>query len=107
MEMIKAKENALFLAKNLRTKYNYEPGSVKVLVSRAGEKTIDFFTPEWITDQPYRTDRLIYCFSSEFYNFQKDIFGTLPPVYSTEYALDQHDAKTVYVRKNNPTKAEL
>jgi hypothetical protein len=29
---------------------------------------------------------MIYCFSSEFYNFHKEIFGDLPPEFSTEYA---------------------
>jgi hypothetical protein len=68
------------------TKFNHEPGKVSVAVSRKGEKVIDFSTPEGITSKPYRTDRIIYCFSSEFYNFHKEIFGDLPPIFSTEYA---------------------
>jgi hypothetical protein len=68
------------------TKFNQDPGRVGVTVARMGEKVIDFTTPEGITDKPYRTDRIIYCFSSEFYNFHKAIFGDLPPEFSTEYA---------------------
>jgi hypothetical protein len=68
------------------TKFGQDIGRVSVSVSRKGEKVIDFITPEGITDKPYRTDRIIYCFSSEFFNFHKDIFGDLPPEFSTEYA---------------------
>jgi hypothetical protein len=68
------------------TKFNQVPGRVSVAVARRGEKVIDFTTPEGITDKPYRTDRIIYCFSSEFQNFHKAIFGDLPPEFSTEYA---------------------
>ena len=67
------------------TKFDHKPGAVNVIVNRNNEKSIDFTTPEWITDTPYRTDRLIYCFSSEFSQFHKAIFGDLPPLLSTEY----------------------
>ena len=81
-------------------KLMHEPDSVNVAVSRKGEKVIDFSMPEWITNKPYRTDRLIYCFSSEFYNFHKDVFGDLPSVFSTEYALDKKDINKNYINKN-------
>jgi hypothetical protein len=68
------------------TRFDLVPGQVSVAVSRKGEKVIDFTTPEGITDKPYRTDRIIYCFSSEFHNFHKAIFGDLPPEFSMEYA---------------------
>ncbi len=67
------------------TKFDYHPGPVDVSVERNGTKTVSFETPEWITDKPYRTDRLIYTFSSEFNEFHKAIFGNKPPLYSTEY----------------------
>jgi Glycosyl hydrolase family 71 len=70
----------------ISTKFILAPGRVSVAVVRKREKVIDFITPEGITGKPYRTDRLIYCFSSEFYNFHKAIFGDLPPEFSTEYA---------------------
>jgi hypothetical protein len=82
------------------TKFNQAPGKVEVTVSRNGKSIIDLTTPEWITATPFRTDRIIYCFSSEFYNFYKDIFGDLPPEYSTEYAKDKRNPTTLYVRKN-------
>lgn len=70
------------------TKFNHKPGSVNVIVSRDKEKIIDFNTPEWITDKPYRTDRLIYSFSSEFDQYHYSIFGDKPPLYSKEYNQD-------------------
>jgi hypothetical protein len=70
----------------ISTRFSQVPGRVSVSVSRKGMTVIDFVTPEGITDKPYRTDRLIYCFSSEFYNFNGAIFGDLPPEFSTEYS---------------------
>jgi hypothetical protein len=70
----------------LSTRFPMEPGQVNILVKRKGEKVFDFTTPEGITDKPYRTDRLTYCFSSECSNFYKAIFGDLPQEFSTEYA---------------------
>ncbi len=74
-------------------KFEQKAGRVDVSVSRNGKKSIDFFAPEWITDKPYRTDRMIYSFSSEFARFHHDIFGDLPPVYSREYDKDSLEIK--------------
>lgn len=82
------------------TKFDYSLGNVYVTLSRDKQTILEFSTPEGITDKPYRTDRLTYCFSSEFYDLYKDIFGILPPLYSTEYAVDKPDPKTIYVKKN-------
>jgi len=68
------------------TKFDYAVGNVNVRLSRNNQKIMDFKTPEGITDKPYRTDRLIYSFSSECLNFYKAIFGNLPVQYSTEYS---------------------
>jgi len=69
------------------------PGPVQVSVKRDAKPVLDFEAPEWITDHPYRTDRMIYSFSSEFMKFHKSIFGDYPPEYSTEYR------KTPYLPK--------
>ncbi len=52
-----------------KKRFNSEPGPVHVSVSRDGAPTIDFTTPEKITDHPYRTDQLTYSYSSEHLNF--------------------------------------
>jgi Leucine-rich repeat (LRR) protein len=70
-----------------------QPGAVNVAIRRNGEITKSFKTPEWITDSPQRTDRLTYSFSTEFQNFHMDIFGDLPPIYSTEYNRDFKDQR--------------
>jgi hypothetical protein len=82
------------------TRFETAVGNVNVSISRNKQTIVDFTTPEGITDKPYRTDRLIYSFSSECLNFYKSIFGNLPPLYSTEYATDKGNSKTMYVRKN-------
>ncbi len=74
-------------------KFEQKAGRVDVSVSHNGKKSVDFFAPEWITGKPYRTDRIIYSFSSEFARFHHDIFGDLPPVYSREYDKDSTEIK--------------
>jgi hypothetical protein len=68
------------------TRFATTVGNVNVNLSRNKQTIIDFKTPEGITDKPYRTDRLIYSFSSECLNFYKSIFGNLPVQYSSEYS---------------------
>ncbi|RYY34258.1 MAG: hypothetical protein EOP46_14000 [Sphingobacteriaceae bacterium] len=67
------------------TKFPSKPGAVELSVSRDGKQTVHFITPEWITDKPYRTDRLTYVYSSKDAEYHKDIFGDMPPIQSTEY----------------------
>lgn len=69
----------------ISSKFAHNPGTVRVTVIRKKLNTVEFTTPEWITDKPYRTDRLIYSFSSEFNYYHKAIFGNYPPIYSKEY----------------------
>lgn len=52
-----------------------EPGEVTVRVERDGETIIEFTAPEEITDQPLRTDRLTYSYSSEFHREFDALFG--------------------------------
>ncbi len=74
-------------------KFEQKAGRVDVKVTRNQETILDFFGPEWITDKPYRTDRMIYSFSSEFGIFHRDIFGDKPAVFSREYDLDSLEIK--------------
>jgi hypothetical protein len=64
------------------------PGAVKVCVIRNKKQSVGFTTPEWITDKPYRSDRLTYSFSTEFSRYYQQLFGSSKPQYSTEYNLD-------------------
>ena len=67
------------------SKFDMVPGKVNVAVTRKNAPVLSFKTPEGITDKPYRTDRLIYSYSSECLNFHKSIFGNLPILESNEY----------------------
>jgi hypothetical protein len=66
-------------------RFKSQPGAVSVAIQRNGVVTKSFVTPEWITDNPLRTDRLTYTFDTEFQSFFHDIFGDMPPIYSTQY----------------------
>jgi hypothetical protein len=46
---------------------------------------LHFSTPEGITDNPFRTDRITYTFSSEFDNFYNNLFPGFKPIYSHQY----------------------
>lgn len=65
------------------------PGKVCVQVLRGGKAIIDLTAPEWITDKPYRGDRITYAWSSECAAIHKAIFGDLPLISSDEYAEDE------------------
>ncbi|MEP4077193.1 hypothetical protein [Haloferula sp.] len=52
-----------------------EAGSVRVEVIRGGETVIDFQTPEGITTDPLRTNRLTYAYSSAFDRECRKMFG--------------------------------
>lgn len=62
------------------------PGTVHVTVTRNGHNLIDFTTPEGITSEPYRTDRLTYSYSSEFGSIFHEFFGNAEPFTSREYS---------------------
>ncbi|MDA3892786.1 MAG: endo-1,3-alpha-glucanase family glycosylhydrolase [Salinivirgaceae bacterium] len=70
----------------MSSKFDHNPGPVKVTIKRGKTNSVEFTTPEWITDKPYRTDRLIYSFSSEFNYYHEAIFGNYPPLFSEEYS---------------------
>tara|TARA_B100000809_G_scaffold266423_1_gene329081 strand:- start:4517 stop:6187 length:1671 start_codon:yes stop_codon:yes gene_type:complete len=50
-------------------------GKVSVSVKRRGEEILSVDPSEWITDAPFRTDRLTYSYSSEFDTYFKEVFG--------------------------------
>lgn len=66
-------------------KFRHQIGPVNVAIVRDNKIAKCFKTPEWITDNPLRTDRLTYTFSTELQDFHKDIFKGMAPMYSTEY----------------------
>ncbi|MEM9065234.1 MAG: endo-1,3-alpha-glucanase family glycosylhydrolase [Planctomycetota bacterium] len=65
------------------------PGPVRVSLARGTASVASLVTPEWITQAPYRTDRLTYSFSSEFERYFGEIFGEAPRHTSMEYAEDE------------------
>eukprot|EP00928_Gymnodinium_smaydae_P017845 TRINITY_DN1680_c5_g1_i1.p1 TRINITY_DN1680_c5_g1~~TRINITY_DN1680_c5_g1_i1.p1 ORF type:complete len:600 (-),score=126.00 TRINITY_DN1680_c5_g1_i1:216-1991(-) len=67
-------------------------GPVSVQVLRGEEEILSFTCPEWITDEPYRTDRLTFAYSSDHLEVFRDIFGDVEPIVSDEYAQDSPDA---------------
>jgi hypothetical protein len=67
------------------TRFTMTPGKVNVGVARKGKPVLKFVTPEGITEKPYRTDRLLYSFSSECPTIHKLIFGDKPMLQSNEY----------------------
>ena len=77
----------------ISTKFRQQNGPVSVSVSRDGQTTVQFTTPEGITDHPYRTDRITYTFSSEFDRFYSNLYPGFKPGYSHEY-------NTGFVEKN-------
>ena len=66
-------------------KFGPAKGPVEVSVSHHRQVDLHFVTPEGITTQPYRADRLTYSFSSEFNTFYKDLFPDFRPGFSHEY----------------------
>jgi hypothetical protein len=67
------------------TRFPAPPGEVIVLIKRNGVSIVQLTCPEWITDKPYRTDRLTYSFSNRSHDFYKTAFGSYPLMRSEEY----------------------
>lgn len=71
------------------TRVPMTPGPVRVEVTRGGRVVAELETPEWITLQPYRTDRLTYSYTTDHIQTYRDIFGADAPIHtSMEYAED-------------------
>jgi hypothetical protein len=66
------------------------PGKVELRIDRKNETVIRLTGTEWITEKPFRTDRLTYCISSECDQYYSEIFGNDAPRYFLQqYAEDE------------------
>ena len=61
------------------------PGPVALRVVRDGKTALAVEGDEWITNHPYRTDRLTYGKSSRFSDIFKTLYGDCEPPVSDEY----------------------
>ena len=75
-----------------------ETGPVRLKAVRDGAILFEFTAPEWITNEPYRTDRSTVGFSSEYSNLWTTVFGDKVPVSACEYA---ENAEGIPNWKNN------
>ncbi|MDR0335705.1 MAG: hypothetical protein LBI18_01300 [Planctomycetaceae bacterium] len=67
-----------------------QSGKVELRIDRKNETVIRLTGTEWITEQPFRTDRLTYCCSSECDQYYSEIFGKNAPRYFLQqYAEDE------------------
>ena len=63
------------------------PGHVTVTVTRDEEEIATLRTPEAITEEPFRHDRLTFAYSSEHARIYSDLYGDDAPVYvANQYA---------------------
>lgn len=62
------------------------PGPVNVDIRRGDSIVLSLRPPEWVTSQPYRTDRMTYAWSSEHDNLLRAIYGDMPTMALSEYA---------------------
>ena len=63
-------------------------GAVELGVKRGGKTVLSVVGDEWITDKPYRTDRLTYGKSSRFGFYFERLYGGVEPPVSNEYNQD-------------------
>jgi len=80
-----------------------EPGPVTVRVSRDGSVVKQFTTPEWITEQPFRTDRLTYSYSSEHERLSHGLFGEDAPRHSSQQYAQDDDGVPNWQREGTTT----
>jgi hypothetical protein len=74
-------------------------GKVSVQLKRHNESLINFISPEWITEHPYRTDRMLYVWESNHSDWWKKIYGDQPEIHFSEYSPDEKGEpmwKTLY-----------
>lgn len=90
-------ENTKEVAAGLQsTKFVAKPGVVTISVKRNNVLTEALTCPEWITDKPYRTDRLTYSFSNQYNSFYQTVFGNYPVINSVEYNKESTDNKVSF-----------
>ena len=66
-------------------------GRVKLEIKRNNEPVITLAGTEWITDKPFRTDRLTYYLSSECDNYYAELFGKDAPRYFLQQYVEDAD----------------
>ncbi len=81
------------------TLFPSRPGAVTITLKRKDTITEILHCPEWITDKPYRTDRLTYSYSNQCNAFYQLVFGTYPAISSEEYNQDAPDNKISFYGK--------
>ncbi|MET0463549.1 MAG: endo-1,3-alpha-glucanase family glycosylhydrolase [Chitinophagaceae bacterium] len=84
------------------TRFAGDAGAVQLTLTRNNKTIHDLICPEWITSQPYRTDRLTYSFSTESLNTLKNLFGTDKLPRSTEYNASLPGNHLQYYKSSNP-----
>jgi hypothetical protein len=67
------------------TKFPAVAGPVKILLQKENKELDKLVCPEWITDKPYRTDRLTYSFSNQSTSFYRELFNGHDLMRSEEY----------------------
>lgn len=66
------------------------PGRVETEIRRGSVSVIKLAGTEWITDKPFRTDRLTYCISSLCDDYYSELFGKDAPRYFLQqYVTDE------------------
>jgi len=65
-----------------------------------------FTTPEWITEQPFRTDRLTYSYSSEHERLSHELFGEDVPRHSSQQYVQDDDGVPNWRQKGIETQLE-
>ncbi|MCG2617407.1 glycoside hydrolase family 71 protein [Terrimonas sp. NA20] len=84
------------------TRFAGEAGAVLITLTRNNKTIRQLNCPEWITKQPYRTDRLTYSFSTESLNTLRNLFGTDKLPQSTEYNPTIPENHLQYYKSTNP-----
>jgi hypothetical protein len=86
------------------TKFTAKPGVVSITVKRNDQIIEQLICPEWITDKPYRTDRLTYSYSNQSQQFYHSIFpDDYRAISSEEYNRDAIDNKiSMYGKSSLP-----
>lgn len=67
------------------TRFASVAGQVKATLYRDNQATETLICPEWITDKPYRTDRITYSYSNQSQSSLQKIFGETRLPSSLEY----------------------
>lgn len=70
------------------TRFPAKTGAVNIVLERNNTVLETLNCPEWVTDKPYRTDRLTYSISNQCKTFYQTLFGNFPAAVSNEYNQD-------------------